>query len=55
MKMGVVDIDVRISSNIKEELAWARDKWLRVNSTTMLFKKQLSLDIHIVYMPHAFN
>ena len=37
MKVGVVDVDVRISNHLKEELAWAVDKWLRVISTIMLF------------------
>ena len=40
MKVGVVDVDVCVSSYLKEELAWAVDKWLRVISTIMLFKKQ---------------
>ena len=40
MKVGVVDVDVRVSSHLKEELAWAIDKRLRVISTIMLFKKQ---------------
>ena len=40
MKVGVVDVDVRISSYLKEELAWAVDKRLQVISTIMLFKKQ---------------
>ena len=32
--MGVVDIDVlSISSYLKEELAWATDKWLLVITT----------------------
>ena len=30
MKVGVVDMDVRISSHLKEELAWVADKRLRV-------------------------
>ena len=33
----MVDVDVRVSSHLKEE---AIDKWLRVISTVMLFKKQ---------------
>ena len=37
----MVDVDVRISSHLKEELAWAADKRLRVISTIMLFKRQL--------------
>ena len=36
----MVDVDVRVSSHLKEELAWAVDKRLRVISTIMLFKKQ---------------
>ena len=35
----MVDVDVYITSHLKEELAWATDKWLWVISTTMLFKK----------------
>ena len=31
-------MDVRVSSHLKEELAWAADKQLRVISTIMLFK-----------------
>ena len=40
MKVGVVDVDIPISSHLKEELALAEDKRLWVISTTMLFKKQ---------------
>ena len=40
MKVGVVDVDVCVLSHLKEELAWAVDKQLRVISTIMLFKKQ---------------
>ena len=39
VKVGVVDVDVCVSSHLKEELAWAIDKWLQVISTIMLFKK----------------
>ena len=35
----MVDVDVCVSSHLKEELAWAVDKWLRAISTVMLFKK----------------
>ena len=38
--VGVVDVDVRVSSHLKEELTWAIDKRLWVISTIMLFKKQ---------------
>ena len=40
--MGVVDIDVCISSHLKEELTWAIDKQLQVISTIMLFKNSKS-------------
>ena len=30
----MVDVDVRISSHLKEELVWTVDKWLWVISTT---------------------
>ena len=40
MKVGVVDVDVHVSSHFKEELAWAVDKRLWVINTIMLFKKQ---------------
>ena len=40
MKVGVVDVDIRISSYLKEELAWAVYKQLQFISTIMLFKKQ---------------
>ena len=36
----MVDIDVRVSNHLKEELAWAVDKRLRIISTIMLFKIQ---------------
>ena len=39
INVGVVDVDVRISSYLKEELDWAIDKRLWVISTIMLFKK----------------
>ena len=38
--MGVVDVDVRVSSHLKEELTWVIHKRLRVISTIMLFKIQ---------------
>ena len=37
----MVDVDLCVSSHLKEELAWSADKWLRVIGTVMLFKKQL--------------
>ena len=38
--VSVVDIDVRVSSHLKEEQAWAVGKRLRVISTIMLFNIQ---------------
>ena len=40
--MGEVDIDVRVSSHLKEELAWAVDKWLRIIGTINVFKNSKS-------------
>ena len=38
--MGVVYVDiVHVSMCLKEELAWAADKWLQVISNVMLFKQ----------------
>ena len=31
-------VNVRISKSLKEELAWAIDKWLQLISNKMLFK-----------------
>ena len=42
LKVGVADIDVCVSSHLKEELAWATEKRFRVISTTMLFKNSYS-------------
>ena len=39
----MVDIDVRVSSYLKEELAWAVGKRLRIISTIILFKKTVRL------------
>ena len=40
MKVGAVDVVVRVSSHLKEELAWAVDKWLRIISAITLLKVQ---------------
>ena len=37
LKVGVVDVDICISSHLKKEQAWAADKQLWVISTIMLF------------------
>ena len=42
IKMGVVDVDVCVSSHLKKELTWAIDKWLQVINTIMLFKNNKS-------------
>ena len=39
MKVGVVDVDVCVSSHLKEVLTWAADKRFRAISTILLFKK----------------
>ena len=39
MKVGVVDIDERISSHLKEELAWAIGKQLQIISTIKCYSK----------------
>ena len=39
----MVDIDIHVSSHLKEKLAWAVDKRLRVISTMMLFKNTKEL------------
>ena len=36
--MGVACLGAHISRQLKEELAWATDKWLQVISNIMLFK-----------------
>ena len=41
----MVDVDVRVSSHLKEELAWATDKQLWVISTIMVFKSTKELRI----------
>ena len=41
IKVGVVDVGVHISNHIKEELAWAVDKWLRVISAIILLVRVL--------------
>ena len=38
----MVDVDLRVSSHLKEELIWAVDKRLRIISNVMLFKNSKS-------------
>ena len=40
--MGVVDVDLRVLSHLKEEMTWAIDKQLQIISTIMLFKSSKS-------------
>ena len=37
----MVDVDVHVSSHLKDKLSSAADKWLQVISTIMIFKKQV--------------
>ena len=34
----MVDVDICVLSHLKEELAWAIDKWIRVIGTIILLK-----------------
>ena len=40
---SLVDVNVSVSSHLKEELALAVDKWLQVISIIMLFKNSKSI------------
>ena len=33
MKASVVNVDVRVLSHLKEQLAWAVDEWLRIKNS----------------------
>ena len=55
----MVDVNVRVSSHLKEELTWAIDKRLQVISTVMLFKSTKELKKRAVlnlkqYCMHCF-
>ena len=57
----MVDVDVRVLSHLKEELALAVGKLLRVISTIMLFKKtvrpatkELKGTSHFKYFIHCY-
>ena len=39
--MGVIDVDIRVSSHLKVELTWAIDKWLRVISNVIYKSKSI--------------
>ena len=45
-KVGVVYMNVHVSRHLKQELAWAIDKWLQVISNAMLFKTVLPLRLN---------
>ena len=41
----MVDLDIRVSSHLKEELAWTVGKWPQVISAIMLFKKTVRVGV----------
>ena len=41
--MGVAKMGVQVSRHLKEELAWAIDKWLQFIRNIMLFKTAIPL------------
>ena len=43
IKVGVAYVNIRVSRHLKEELAWAIDKWLRIISNKMLIKTVIPL------------
>ena len=45
IKVGVAYVNVHVLRHLKEELAWATDKWLWVISNTVLFKTVTPLRI----------
>ena len=44
-KGGYAHVNVHVSRRLKEELAWAIDKWLWVISNLVLFKTAIPLKI----------
>ena len=45
IKVGVADVNARVSRRLKEELSWVIDKRLRLIVNTMLFKTVIPLRI----------
>ena len=43
--VGVAKMNIRVLRRLKEELAWAIDKWLRLIINIMLFKTVIPLRI----------
>ena len=39
----MVNVGLQVLSHGKEEMCWAVDKWLRINSSLMLFKNSKSI------------
>ena len=39
----MVNVGVQVFSHVKEEMSWAVDIWLRINSSLMLFKNSKSI------------
>ena len=46
VKVSVVYVNVHVSKRLKEELAWAIDKWLWAISNKMLLKTVIPLRIY---------
>ena len=49
------DVDVHVLSHLKQGLAWAADKWLRVISTIMLNKAILNLKQYFIHCSVALS
>ena len=47
--VGVAKVNIRVSRHLKEELAWAIDKWLRLIINIMLFKTVIPLRYVCLY------
>ena len=45
IKVGVAYVNIHVSRHLKQELAWAIDKWFRVISNTLFLKTVIPLRI----------
>ena len=43
IKVGVAYVNIHVSRHLKQELAWAIDKWFRVISNTLFLKTVIPL------------
>ena len=43
IKVDLAYMDIHLSRHLKEELAWATEKWLQVINNMMLFKTAIPL------------